>query len=165
MLIGYDDMRALAVHLGVYAEDETILEGRAGVVEHLVHEVAHALSLDLPVRPGLEDAIGNALVNHRGSLDSASYENEALVLASEAYTLPRLGIHFRDARGALRDAGESQGVPSEVFADAWASEEAQRLGVRVLRYLARKSGCGRRGLQGRVERDGRRQLTTMLRRF
>lgn len=144
MLIGMTDMRRLFERLRLDTLEDPIFEGDKGLVEHLAHEVGHALSLGLEIGPGIDKAIALTL---SGRSKPRQIGNEALVLAAEAVTLPRLGVHFEEdhAGQTLRDAAEVQGVPDRVYWRAFRSEAARELGVRVLRYLGRRGGAGRRG--------------------
>lgn len=143
MLIGYADMERLAKHLNVFEED-CPFSGPEGVVEHLAHEVGHAMSLGWRPFRGMEQAVGLTLSMDR--TPAQARRNEALVLAAEAIVLPRLGIHYREeyAGQTMRDAAEVQGVPDKVYWRMFGSKAARELGVRVLRYLGRRAGAGRR---------------------
>lgn len=145
MLIGVTDMRRLSLRLGLgrTGGGSPIFEDNDGLVESLAHEVGHALSLGLLPSRGVETAIHVSL----GNLSKRRQNREeALVLAAEAVVLPRLGIHFdeRTPGMTLRDAAEVQGVPDQVFWRAFGSSAARELGMRVLHYLLRRCGCGRR---------------------
>lgn len=108
MLIGITDMRRLFERLGLDGLDSgPIFEGDHGLVEHLAHEVGHALSLGLHPSRGVETAIHVSL----GDLSKRRQNREeTLVLAAEAVVLPRLGIHFEERTPGmtLRDAAEVQ---------------------------------------------------------
>jgi hypothetical protein len=111
VLIAISDARRLFDRFGLDALDDPVFEGDSGLVEHLAHEVGHALSLGLTPSRGIDKAIALTLN------DLPRYDQileEALVLAAEAVALPRLGVHFAE------------------------------LGVRVLRYMGRRAGAGRR---------------------
>lgn len=145
MLIGTLDTRRLYDRLGLSTSDGPIFEGDRGLVEHLAHEIGHALSLGLAIGPGVTKTINITLI-HDCSPHKRIRE-EALVLAAEAITLPRLGVHFEEHTPGLtmRDAAEVQGVPDKVYWRAFGSKAARQLGVRVLRYMGRRAGAGRRG--------------------
>lgn len=127
MLIGITDMRRLFERLGLDGLNSPggpIFDGDNGLVEHLAHEVGHALSLGLVPSQGVETAINLSL----GDLSKRrQIREEALVLAAEAVVLPRLGIHFEENTPGmtLRDAAEVQGVPDQVFWRAFGSSAAR----------------------------------------
>lgn len=144
MLIGAVDVQRLFARLGLNTAEDPIFEGDRGLVEHLAHEIGHALSLGLAIGPGVNKAIDLTLMrdcSHRKQI-----REEALVLAAEAVALPRLGVRFEEHTPGLtmRDAAEVQGVPDKVYWRAFGSKAARELGVRVLRYMGRRAGAGRR---------------------
>lgn len=143
MLIGTLDVRRLFERLGLDALEDPIFDGDRGMVEHLAHEIGHALTLGLEVRRGVSRAVALTL---DGFSKTYQIHNEALVLASEMVALPRLGVHFEEDTPGLtmRDAAEDQGVPDLVFWRAIRSRVARELGIRVLRYIGRRAGAGRR---------------------
>ena len=138
------DMRRLFERLGLNTLEDPIFEGDRGLVEHLAHEIGHALSLGLEIGPGVSTAIEITLM--RDCSPHKQIREEALVLAAEAITLPRLGVRFEEHTPGLtmRDAAEVQGVPDKVYWRAFGSKAARQLGVRVLRYMGRRAGAGRR---------------------
>lgn len=143
MLIAAGDMRRLFEHLRLGSLEDPIFDGAMGLVEHLAHEIGHALSLGLVIGPGIDKAIALTLSDRSKPVQ---IREEALVLAAECVALPRLGVHFDEHTPGLtmRDAGEVQGVPDKVFWRAFGSRAARELGMRVLHYLLRRSGRGRR---------------------
>lgn len=143
MLIGAVDVQRLFARLGLNTAEDPIFEGDRGLVEHLAHEIGHALSLGLTPSRGVDKAIALTL---NGLPKRGQILEEALVLAAEAVTLPRLGVHFEEHEPGqtMRDAAEVQGVPDHIYWTAFGSRDAAELGVRVLRYLGRRAGCGRR---------------------
>lgn len=144
MLIGAIDVRRLFARLGLNTTEDPIFEGDRGLVEHLAHEIGHAISLGLAIGPGVDKAIEITLM--RDCSPCKQIREEALVLAAEAITLPRLGVHFEEHEPGqtMRDAAEVQGVPDHIYWTAFGSRDAAALGVRVLRYLGRRAGAGRR---------------------
>lgn len=78
--------------------------------------------------------------------DDCEFSWKRHLLAAEAVVLPRLGIHFEERTPGmtLRAAAEVQGVPDQVFWRAFGSSAARELGMRMLHYLLRRCGCGRR---------------------
>jgi hypothetical protein len=144
VLISMADMRRLFGRLGLDPLEDPIFDGDRGLVEHLAHEVGHALSLGLAIGPGIAKAIDLTL--RRDCSPRKQIREEALVLAAEAVALPRLGVSFSEnfAGQTLRDAAEVQGVPDRDYWRAFGSKAARELGVRVLRYMGRRAGCGRR---------------------
>lgn len=134
-------MERLAREWWVWNPDEAVLNDEDGMVEHLVHETAHALSMGVTPAPGMEMKAGDAI----GRLTpEAACAEEALVLAAEEVTLRGLGIYaYGYADGGL--AADVQGVDSAIFEEAWGSDRARLLGLKVLRYLGRRSGCYRSG--------------------
>jgi hypothetical protein len=106
--------------------------------EVLVHELAHAISLGVPLlQPDLTHANLPIAVGVAASHlpEHVMRRNEALTLASEAYALRALGIECD--RATLAHAARMQGVHRDVFAVVWDSREAQDLGRRVMRYIGR----------------------------
>ncbi|WP_298625078.1 hypothetical protein [uncultured Zoogloea sp.] len=144
MLIAAFDARRLFERLGLDTLEDPIFEGDRGLVEHLAHEIGHALSLGLEIGLGINKAIDITL--RRDCSPRKQIREEALVLAAEAIALPRLGVHFSESYPGqtLRDAAEVQGVPNRDYWRAFGSKAARQLGVRVLRYIGRRAGCGRR---------------------
>jgi len=144
VLIGTLDAQRLFERLGLDALEDPIFEGDRGMVEHLAHEIGHALSLGLEIGKGVAKAIDITL--RRDCSQRKQVREEALVLAAEAVALPRLGVSFKEHTPGLtmRDAAEVQGVPDKVYWNAYGSKAARELGVRVLRYIGRRAGAGRR---------------------
>lgn len=143
MLISMTDMRRLFGRLGLDPLEDPIFDGDRGLVEHLAHEVGHALSLRIPPSRDIANAVALTL----GDLPrKRAVREEALVLASEMVALPRLGITFEEDEPGqtMRDAAEVQGVPDRIFWAEFGSQEARELGMRVLHFLLRQGGRGRR---------------------
>ena len=101
--------------------------------EMLAHEVAHALSLDIPIDERVSYQVAERI---RQVTEEAADYNEALTLASEDYVLRALGI-TRD-RELLARAAKTQRVCPHVFNAVWGSPEATALGQRVMRYIGRR---------------------------
>ena len=144
MLIAAFDARRLFERLGLDTLEDPIFEGDRGLVEHLAHEIGHALSLGLEIGLGINKAIDITL--RRDCSPRKQIREEALVLASEMVALPRLGITFEEDEPGqtMRDAAEVQGVPDRIFWAEFGSQEARELGMRVLHFLLRQGGRGRR---------------------
>jgi hypothetical protein len=135
----YEGIEGLAYRLRVSKADNLALQlGSDSLVESLVHEVAHALSLGVPVECGVSILVQAALL----PLDhTALVYNEGLSLASEQHTLRALGIECD--REDLADEAKRQGVSEGVFDSLWGSKEALDLGQRVTRFIGRRLGRGR----------------------
>ena len=136
MWADYEGIEGVAYRLRVSKADNLALElGSDTLAESLVHEVAHAISLGVPVERGVTYMIHAAL---RPLGHTALVYNEGLTLASEQHTLRVLGV----ACGREDLAGEAsrQGVSKGVFGSLWGSKEALDLGQRVTRFIGRRLG-------------------------
>lgn len=139
MIADYEGIEGLAYRLRVSKADNLALQlGSDTLVESLVHEVAHALSLGVPVERGVTFMIHAAL---RPLGHTALVYNEGLTLASEQHTLRALGVECDHED--LADEADRQGVSKGVFGSLWGSKEALDLGQRVTRFIGRRLGRGR----------------------
>lgn len=124
--------------MGIGHIDNVAFEGQVAEVEHVCHELGHAISLRLmTVGDGclsyagaakLPDVIDKKLM----TLDDPD-ENEALVLASELHVLPALGISA--TVGDFRVALDYQAIPFHVLEKRCGSAQSQRLGCAILRAI------------------------------
>ena len=140
MWVDREGIDNLASHLQVQRMENLELRGQDdALLESLVHEVAHAISLGVPVEAGVTYAIHDAL---RPLGNTALVRNEALTLASEQHTLRALGVDYVDKAGISCEASR-QGVKRADFEFVWGSKEALDLGQRVTRFIGRRLGRGR----------------------
>lgn len=118
-LIPFWRLRRLGRELGVSGNIVMFGEGARGRIELMVHEVAHAVSLKIPLVYSPKAArVGRAIAVHLGITDDWGRDNEALVLASEFHSLPQLGIDAPpgyDLLEMLIDAGGLQGVSASLI--------------------------------------------------
>lgn len=77
-----------ALRLGFGGLECHIGWGETGLVEYMLHELLHAHSLGLPLKPGLMAATAARLTTHRDH----GRANEALTLAAEGLMLARTGL-------------------------------------------------------------------------
>lgn len=107
-----------------------MLTGQRGLVEHVIHEIGHALTLHVPLPCSeLADAIDRRIdrFGHRG----ARY-NEAVVLAAEIWLFSELGEP--QIEDALRKAAADQGCLSDLHALRGGLTQA-RVGRNLLDWL------------------------------
>ncbi len=139
MWADYEGIEGLAYRLRVQRMENLDLDSQAdSMLESLVHEVAHAISLGVPVERGVTYMIHAAL---RPLGHTALVYNEGLTLASEQHTLRALGVACD--REDLAGEADRQGVSKGVFGSLLGSKEALDLGQRVTRFIGRRLGRGR----------------------
>ena len=140
MWADYEGIEGLAYRLRVQRMENLDLDSQAdSMLESVVHEVAHAISLGVPVECGVTFASHDAL---RPLGYTALVRNEALTLASEQYTLRALGLDYVGFDD-IADEAKRQGVKRDNFERVWGSKEALDLGQRVMRFIGRRLGRGR----------------------
>lgn len=107
-LLPYSEAIAAEYELG--PEDEMVLgSGALAFLEHIIHEVAHAASLDLlPYEKGTDDVIGNLL----GKADDAGVSEEERTWAIEWFCWMTFGLDEVLVWGDLEAAAEIQGCDS-----------------------------------------------------
>ena len=136
----YEGIELLAYRLRVERAENLALDSRShALLESVVHEVAHAMSLGVPVEQGVTYAIHDAL---RPQGVTALVRNEALTLASEQHALRALGVAYVEFDD-FADEAKRQGVKRDAFNRVWGSKEALDLGQRVTRFIGRRLGRGR----------------------
>ena len=136
----YEGIELLAYRLRVERAENLALDSRShALLESVVHEVAHARSLGVPVEQGVTYAIHDAL---RPQGVTALVRNEALTLASEQHALRALGVAYVEFDD-FADEAKRQGVKRDAFNRVWGSKEALDLGQRVTRFIGRRLGRGR----------------------
>lgn len=140
MWADYEGIEGLAYRLRVQRMENLDLESSSdSLLESVAHEVAHAMSLGVPVERGVTYAVHDAL---RPLGYTALVRNEALTLASEQHTLRALGVAYVEFDD-LADEAKRQGVKRANFDLVWGSKEALDLGQRVTRFIGRRLGRGR----------------------
>lgn len=130
---------AESVRLGLNLVDPILFDGDEAKIEHLIHEVGHAISLNIPVKGNIGPAIEKRL-DAEGHL--FAIKNEALVLAAEAAVLSEIGIREDDAelRASLVEAGEIQEIPASMLRQLFGSPAARALAASILRFLSNIPG-------------------------
>lgn len=140
MWADHEGIEQLAYRLRVKRAENLALDSQSdSLLESVVHEVAHAMSLGVPVEQGVTYAIHDAL---RPQGITALIRNEALTLASEQHTLRALGVEYVRFDD-FADESRRQGVKRRDFDCVWGSKEALDLGQRVTRFIGRRLGRGR----------------------
>lgn len=140
MYVSEQRMMCLAKRLGAEtALSHVFKHNTLNTIENLVHEIGHALSLQ--VRPfavpgdGLHAKMGLVVAGILERRRDKGVYNECLVLACEATVLPRLGIAVDIDE--LVNVGIDQGVKPAKLRKTLSSKAARKLASSVLRYLGR----------------------------
>lgn len=124
-------LERLARECHAWESEPIMFCGRRGKLEYFVHEVTHAVSLDLPIGADLSGRVSKRLFT---CTTPQRNQNEALCLAAEFFILPRLDISIEP--GDLAVAADVQGVPDVDWDTAFDSEAARQLADRVMAALA-----------------------------
>lgn len=106
-----------------------LFDGDLGHVEHMIHEVAHGISLGLPIEKGFEKRVSDNI----NLLDDDGVQEEALALATEGIIFKWLGHPIEQCE--LEDAAGIQNVPVIELHQKQRSREAVELAHRVLAWL------------------------------
>lgn len=106
-----------------------LLDGDVGKVEHMAHEIAHGLSLDIPIVRGFDKRITSRLEG----LDDKGIEEEALVLAAEGILFRWLGHEIGQCE--LECAANIQSVPLIELYEKQKSFAAKELAHRILAWF------------------------------
>lgn len=140
LFVDAERMDQLARRLGATTKsDHLFSHPRLNMIEHLVHEIGHALSVGIrPFDHAPEQiSMGASVAQVLNRIWDKGCHNECLVLAAEATVLPRLGIEV--AIGDLVDVGVDQGVRPWKLRAAVGSKDARKLACLVLRYIGRRN--------------------------
>jgi hypothetical protein len=119
----------LARRFNLSTTEPLLFEGDLARVEHLVHEVTHGISLNLPIERGVDLVVSDTLLES----DDSGLEEEALILATESVLFKWLGIEIDQAD--LDDAAQIQGVEVIELHQKQKSHAATDLAHRVLSWL------------------------------
>lgn len=137
LFVDPERMSELARRLGATTTSEHLFpHSSLNVIEHLVHEIGHALSVGIrPYDRVLKISMGASVAQTLNRRRDKGRYNECLVLAAEATVLPRLGIGVE--LDDLVAVGLDQDVQPWRLRSAVGSKPARKLACLVLRYI----GC------------------------
>ena len=102
-----------------------VFEGDLGKLEYFVHELGHAMSLGIPIKPRFDRE-----VDHHAAMSDS---NEALVLAAESPLFRWLGHPI--PKDEIYDVLQIQSVDTRLFDEQVRSFAALRLAHRLLTWL------------------------------
>lgn len=123
--IDYERANEIATAMITGSTQTFVFEGELGKLEYFVHELGHAMSLGIQIKPRFDRDVDH----HVAMSDS----NEALVLAAESPLFRWLGHPI--PKDEIYDVLQIQSVDTRLFDEHASSFTALRLAHRLLTWL------------------------------